>query len=266
MMTVIDGCLPSNAGGGSNIRNILRRVFAIIENNGWWEKDKLGGIEGLLEFMEQHKKDLEGIFGQFKEYKSFGSIITMEFDRYKHTDSEQKKTLEKLLKKQKGELTIDNWITAMQSWGIPADTISKIAGLPIPNNLYYVIAERQERITKAAEVILYDTIHLEETKSLYFENHHLYEFQGKVTDVFLNIQDSNKKNIVILNQSAFYPTSGGQMNDLGTLTIEGELYNVVNCEKVGKSVLHILDHELPLDKEHYIGKEVSGTIDKARRS
>jgi len=84
MMTIIDGCLPSNAGGGSNTRNILRRVFAIIENNDWW--GKLGGIDGLLEFIEQHKKDLVGIFGEFKEYKSFGSIIKMEFERYKHTD------------------------------------------------------------------------------------------------------------------------------------------------------------------------------------
>ena len=60
----------------------------------------------------------------------------MEFDRYKHTDSEQKKTLEKVLKKQGGKLTIKDWITAMQSWGIPADSISQISGLPIPNNLY----------------------------------------------------------------------------------------------------------------------------------
>ena len=52
--------------------------------------------------MEMHKLDLVGIFGEFKEYKSFGSIIKMEFQRYKNTDVEQKKTLEKLLKKQKG--------------------------------------------------------------------------------------------------------------------------------------------------------------------
>ena len=38
LMTVTDGCLPANVGGGGNVRNILRRVFSILEKNGWWEK------------------------------------------------------------------------------------------------------------------------------------------------------------------------------------------------------------------------------------
>lgn len=35
------------------------------------------------------------------------------------------------------KLSIDDWIVAMQSWGIPADAISQITKLPIPDNLYY---------------------------------------------------------------------------------------------------------------------------------
>jgi len=38
LMTVTDGSLPANVGGGGNVRNILRRVFSILEKNGWWEK------------------------------------------------------------------------------------------------------------------------------------------------------------------------------------------------------------------------------------
>lgn len=37
-MIINDGSLPSNVGGGSNVRNIIRRVFAILKKNGWWEK------------------------------------------------------------------------------------------------------------------------------------------------------------------------------------------------------------------------------------
>jgi alanyl-tRNA synthetase len=68
MFTITDGALPSNVGGGGNVRNILRRVFSIMNRNGWW--DKLG-MSGFLEIFEQHKKDLEGIYGKFSEYKSF---------------------------------------------------------------------------------------------------------------------------------------------------------------------------------------------------
>lgn len=45
MMVVTDGSLPSNVGGGSNIRNIIRRVFAVIKKNDWWKKL---GMDGLL--------------------------------------------------------------------------------------------------------------------------------------------------------------------------------------------------------------------------
>lgn len=37
---------------------------------------------------------------------------------------------------------MDDWIVAMQSWGIPADSIAQISGLPVPLDLYYEIAQR----------------------------------------------------------------------------------------------------------------------------
>ena len=75
-MIVRDGGLPSNVGGGSNCRNILRRVFAILKKNNWWEK--LGGIDGLLGLFEYQEKDLEELYGKFDEYKSFNDIIKIE--------------------------------------------------------------------------------------------------------------------------------------------------------------------------------------------
>lgn len=44
---------------------------------------------------------------------------------------------------------------------------------------------------------------------------------------------------MILDQSAFYPTSGGQQNDTGKMTIEGlGDVEIVDVIKVGKCVLH----------------------------
>lgn len=110
LMTISDGMLPGNVGGGGNVRNILRRVFSLLEKNGWWEKI---GMDGFLEIFEQHKKDLEGIYGKFEDYKSFNDIIKVERERWLTTDEKQKKELEVLLKKRKGNLTIDDWIVAM---------------------------------------------------------------------------------------------------------------------------------------------------------
>lgn len=86
-----DGGLPSNAGGGSNLRNIIRRVFAIMKKNGWWEK--IDYLDGFLRLFEEHKKDLERIFGPFGEYKSFGDIIRIEYERWSNTEAGHKKKL-----------------------------------------------------------------------------------------------------------------------------------------------------------------------------
>ena len=91
LVIIQDGGLPSNTGGGSNCRNVLRRVFAILKKNGWW--DKIGKLEGLLQLFDHHKKDLAELYGPFGEYKSFADIIAIEYDRWANTEVAQKKKL-----------------------------------------------------------------------------------------------------------------------------------------------------------------------------
>jgi alanyl-tRNA synthetase len=196
LITISDGSLPSNVGGGGNVRNILRRVLFILKKNGWLEKL---GLEGFLEIFEAHKTDLMGIYGKFKEYKSFGEIIKVEYERWLHTDDVQALNLEKLIKKKGGKLSMDDWIMCMQSWGIAADKISEICKAPIPGNLYYEIATRQERVGKAAETILYSTIHLPETVNLYYADSHALSFSAECLTVFNNVLMKNRRNLVILN-------------------------------------------------------------------
>jgi len=207
LITISDGALPSNVGGGGNVRNILRRVFSILKRTGWWD---VIGMEGFLKIFEMHKRDLEGVFGPFKEYKSFDGIIKVEYERWRTSDDESVKKLEKIIKQRKGKLSIGDWIVCMQSHGIPADKISEIVKTPIPGNLYYEIAIRQERVAKAAEVVLYNTGHLPETDNIYYKDQTIMNFDAKICEVFQNVLQKNIPNIVILDRSAVYPTSGGQ--------------------------------------------------------
>ena len=85
-------------GGGSNLRNIIRRIFAILKKNGWWEK--IEGLKGLYELFEAHKKDLTQLYGEFPEYKSFNEIIAIEYERWTNTDTGQQKKLVTLIEKQ----------------------------------------------------------------------------------------------------------------------------------------------------------------------
>jgi alanyl-tRNA synthetase len=191
LITITDGSLPSNVGGGGNVRNILRRCFHILKKNGWWDKLQM---EGFLQIFEHHKLDLQGIYGKFNEYRSFDEIIKVEYERWLTTDDAQAKNLEGLIKKRKGDLTIDDWIVAMQSWGMSADKISEVCKQPIPGNLYYEISVRQEKVAKAPEKILYSTINLPETTNLYYQDGKQMSFDAKVISVYTNVHDKNKKN------------------------------------------------------------------------
>ena len=203
MMLITDGALPSNVGGGSNLRNILRRTFAILKKNKWVDftdpENSLITFDDYLELYQKHKDDLEGLYGKFDEYKSFNGIIRMEYERWQSTDTKNKDRLTKLVKKSKGKLTIDDWILAMTTWGIPADAIAATVGTEIPGNLYYEIAEREETNVRAPETVLYNTASLPETKNLYYENHKRMEFDAKIVEIFANVSDKNRRNIVILD-------------------------------------------------------------------
>ena len=260
LMIIEDGSLPSNVGGGANVRNILRRVFALLKKNGWWDVLQM---DGLIELFQKHKEDLKEIYGAFKEYKSFREIIEVEYERWLQTDKDQRDKLNKLLSKNKNKgLTIDDWIVAITSWGIPADRVHEISGIAPPGNLYYEISYRQDTVTKAPEAILYNTSHLPETVNLYYKDHKQLNFTSRVIEVLPNVTQGGIRNIVILAESCFYPTSGGQANDTGRITIEGVSYKVVDAEKVGPCVLHILDRAV---EGEVIGRECEGSVDEERR-
>ena len=261
-----DGSLPSNVGGGSNLRNLIRRTFAIMSKNDWWSVCTFDDYLGLFEC---HRRDMEKLYGKMETYSSFNEIMTLEYDRWKNSDGTQKSKLKKLLSKRKGKLRQEDWLTAVTSWGLPPDTISELSKTPIPDNLYYIISEAQERVVKATEQILYDTTNLKETTCLYYD--HLkqlnkfnsdFKFEAKIIAVYSNVLENNKTNILILDQSGFYPTSGGQMHDTGFFMIKEKKYNITNIEKVGNCILHMIDQEVPME---FVGETVVGEIDKERR-
>ena len=56
------------------------------------------------------------------------------------------------------------------------------------------------------------------TERLYYHDSFLYDFDARVIEAL----DSNGKPAIVLDRTAFYPTSGGQVHDLGTLTADGQ--------------------------------------------
>jgi alanyl-tRNA synthetase len=94
------------------------------------------------------------------------------------------------------------------------------------------------------------------TDRLYYHDSFLYDFDASVVEAF----DSNGLPAIVLDRTAFYPTSGGQVHDLGMLTADGQQIAIteVGDDEDGR-VLHFASKPLK------VGTRVHGAVDAARR-
>jgi misacylated tRNA(Ala) deacylase len=90
------------------------------------------------------------------------------------------------------------------------------------------------------------------TKALYLENSYLREFEAEVAKA--------DGKFIVLNQTAFYPESGGQPTDTGVLIKNGEEFKVVFAKKIGSDISHEVDKE-----GLKAGDKVKGILDWDRR-
>ena len=93
------------------------------------------------------------------------------------------------------------------------------------------------------------------TDRLYYNDPHCIEFDATVT----GIEVIEGRRAVRLDRTAFYPTSGGQPCDVGTLG-DGRVVDVIDAPD--GDVLHVLEG---VEGEIAVGSRVQGTIDWTRR-
>ena len=89
----------------------------------------------------------------------------------------------------------------------------------------------------------YNVIHHKENTST-FTGYNLYKTKSIIKNIFINEQSkerisSGEKGIIILNQTPFYPESGGQVGDIGIICNNEGIFKVENTKKNGKTILHI---------------------------
>ncbi len=211
LFAISDGALPSNVGGGYNLRKICREIFDLF--------GKYNFNFDIAKILEIFANQLEIFDKTLKENVNLVfDVIENEKKKYNEHKKRAKKILEKILKN-KSELSYEEAKLLYESHGITRDIILSL----YPNVKVPEILVSEKKVERKEEKKV-DVSNLPETKILFYDN--VFEFEAKV----LRIIDK----YVILDKTAFYPTMGGQKHDTGF--ING--CKVINVFKVGNVIVH----------------------------
>ena len=240
LFAINDGKLPSNVGGGYNLRVIFRRAISFIDQFQW--------NINMADVCSWHALELKKLFPEVSSHlDEIKEILDFEREKYYMNKKEAKRILDKELKK--GILSTEKLIELYDSKGINPELVKESAkkfgiSIKIPDDFYSLVVERhekQEKIHATEKEIELDLSGIPETKSLYYYDYNEISNEAKV----LKIIDKN----VILDRSVAYPTSGGQLHDIGT--INGEPFKGVF--KQGNYIIHVME-KYPIFKEGDIVK------------
>ncbi|MHA1913523.1 MAG: alanine--tRNA ligase [Promethearchaeota archaeon] len=249
LFAINDGKLPSNVGGGYNLRVIYRRAISFIDQFNW----KIN----MADVCEWHALELQGIFPEVSEHLiEIRKILDVEKEKYYATKKKAGKILERELKK--GDISSSTLIELYDSNGISPDMVKETAKkfgvkIRIPDNFYNLVIEKHEKneqIHASSKEIYVDLESIPKTKSLYYFDY----TESSNEALVLKIIDK----MVVLDQSVAYPTSGGQLHDVGKINDQ----NFINVFKQGNHIIHVLESS-PKFKE---GDVVTIQLDKSWRT
>ncbi|MFC2175244.1 alanine--tRNA ligase [archaeon] len=227
---ISDSGLPSNVGGGYNLRVIARRAMGLNEKFGF-------GLD-LPEVCAWHADYLKPLFPELAEHKEqYKEILGVEKTKYVQTMHRARRTVSGLLDSKK-PIGMKKMQELYESHGITPELIKDIAEksgnkFEVPPDFYTRMTEQHmKREETDAEVV--DVREFPVTKKLFYGPK--LKFKAKV----IGNKRIDNKDWVVLDQSAFYAESGGQDHDTGY--INGERVN--NVQIVGGVVLHQVDKRL----------------------
>ena len=239
IFAITDGALPSNVGGGYNLRMMLRRINATVS--------KLNLKLDIDDLIDSHIDYLKDTYPELDEKREdVKKILKIESARYEESKGHMKKKAEKI--REKGTPTVDELITFYESDGITPEYLKEVDAISeVPSSFYSKLSDLHQSEKKKAITEL-PLEQLPETETLFYKDDPM-EFEAKVIKVF--------DDQVVLDKTSFYARGGGQEPDHGS--IAG--FEVVDVDKHADIIVHKLKGGIPNE-----GDTVQCKVDVTRRS
>ena len=229
-----DGAIPSNVGGGYNVRTLIRRLYTI--------NDQFSFELDLDEIISRSALYLSQSFPRVKDARDYvGTIIDIERKRYDKTIEKGRKHVSKLFKSNK-TINDNTLVELYSSRGIPPETIAEIAleykiKIEVPLDFYALVDQNRPQVEIAEKRD--DEVDLEKIKSydtimLYYDSKPKKIAEAVVEEIL----DSGH---VILDETIFYPVGGGQAEDHGWMHVGKDKLEIIDCQKFGTAIIHKLN-------------------------
>ncbi|MEM3839177.1 MAG: alanine--tRNA ligase [Candidatus Micrarchaeaceae archaeon] len=248
LFAISDGALPSNIGGGYNLRIILRRSLDFIERYG------LGiDLPTIAKMIADELNPLYPELSESLEDKTFDSVIEIERERYWKSRESAKQLVSNIISKGR-EIDMKQLKTLYESNGITPEFLANAASskgveLKLPENIYENLIEGDlVKSKKQPKQELNLPAGLKPTGQLY------YKF---MTDAKPKVIFTQGK-YVVLDETPFYPEGGGQAPDRGTI-------NGIKVIDVQKYAGDVIVHTLEKDPDFKVGSAVTASVDKDAR-
>jgi len=242
LFSIADGMLPSNSGGGYNLRIVFRRAMNFISHHKF--------PISITDVANWHIDHLKAMYPELAEHRDdVAKVLEVEAARYQSSSDRVSKIVSSLSLAGKPVPT-DQLIRLYDSDGVTPEQLAEAGALiDKPEDFYEQVQARH--VTRRVEEPKpkFDTAGLPPTKLLYYDEKEKFDFKARVAKVF-------QGGYVVLNQTVFYPRGGGQEPDRGTI---GDA-KVVDVEKYGEVVIHRVEGKAPK-----AGATVTCHVDTRRR-
>jgi alanyl-tRNA synthetase len=260
MFMLAEGVVPSNVQEGYLTRLMIRRTYRLLL--------ELGIQEKLLDIVDAQIELWSKDFTHLKEVQNeILNILSVEQKKYVQTLDRGRRLTKRLVQEFKikgiSHLPQESLVQLYESHGLTpefvAETVEKMGiRINIPENFYTLVAVQHVKASPKVDQETTKDLEIEfsgipPTRTLYYEDAYIREFEAKVQKVFNN-------QYVVLDQTAFYPEGGGQPADNGILKFNGFKTDILAVQKIGNVIVHVVNSPVPKE-----GDNITGQIDWNRR-
>ncbi len=264
---VVDGIVPSNEGRGYVLRRIARRAIRHGHKLGIQESFFYKLVGPLIEQMGEAYPEL------VKARDNVERILRQEEERFAETLDHGMKILDESIARLAGKVIPGETVFKLyDTYGFPTDLTADIArerNLDLDMAGFEVcMAAQRDRARAASAFGVEYGAGMDVQGTTEFTGYGQLTDRSRVTALFqdgkaVDVLQAGQQGVVVLDHTAFYAESGGQVGDQGSLSTSTARFQVQDTQKQGQGAFTHMG--TLLEGSLAVGDEVLGEVDAPRR-